>query len=149
VTDDAGPDPKESMINASQTHQAADDEGTTMTPETILSAIVELASDRMAQDIVSMDLRAMSGFADYFVICSGRSDRQCKAIHDAIHLGMKSEHGLLPGRVEGLPEGRWILMDYLDVVVHVFTPETRERYRLEQLWGEAPSTRLESAATDA
>ena len=149
MTHDADPNPKESMINATQRHPAAGDEESTMTPETILSAIVERAVDRKAQDIVSMDLRAISGFADYFLICSGRSDRQCKAIHDAIHLGMKTKHGLLPSRVEGLSEGRWILMDYLDVVVHVFTPETRERYRLEQLWGEAPATRLEPAATDA
>ena len=146
---DADSHHKESMINAPQTQPAADEEGSVMTPEALLSAIVDLASDRKAQDIVSMDLREISGFADYFLICSGRSDRQCKAIHDAIHLGMKSEHGLLPSRVEGLTEGRWILMDYLDVVVHVFTPETRERYRLEQLWGEAPSTRLEAASADA
>ena len=86
-----------------------------------------------------LDLRGIIGYTDYFVICSGRSDRQTKAIHDAIHAGMKSEHGLLPRRVEGVTEARWILMDYLDVVVHVFTPETREYYRLEQLWGEAPA----------
>ena len=71
-------------------------------------------------------------------ICSGNTDRQTKAIHDRIHEGIKKEHGLLPRRVEGLAEARWILMDYLDVVVHVFTPEAREFYRLEQLWGEAP-----------
>jgi ribosome-associated protein len=80
----------------------------------------------------------MIGYTDYFVICSGRTDRQTKAIHDAIYIGMKSDHGRLPQRVEGLTGARWILMDYLDVVVHVFTPETREYYRLEQLWGEAP-----------
>jgi ribosome-associated protein len=142
--------PKESMINATQTQQVADGQDTAMTPETILAAIIEMAFDRKAEEIVSLDLRAMSGFADYFLICSGRSDRQCRAIHDAIHLGMKSDLGLLPSRVEGVSEGRWILMDYLDVVVHVFTPETRERYRLEQLWGEAPSTRpQEPAPTDA
>jgi ribosome-associated protein len=142
--------PKESMINATQTQQVADEQDTAMTPETILAAIIEMAFDRKAEEIVSLDLRAMSGFADYFLICSGRSDRQCRAIHDAIHLGMKSDLGLLPSRVEGVSEGRWILMDYLDVVVHVFTPETRERYRLEQLWGEAPSTRpQEPASTDA
>lgn len=147
---DAGAHHKESMINAPQTTQpAAGEEGSEMTPEALLSAIVELAADRKAQDIVSMDLREISGFADYFLICSGRSDRQCKAIHDAIHLGMKSAHGRLPSRVEGLTEGRWILMDYLDVVVHVFTPETRERYRLEQLWGEAPSTRVAPVDADA
>ena len=96
-----------------------------MTPEEIAAATAAYASDRKALEIVQLDLR-------------GRTDRQTKAIHDAIHQGMKSDHGLLPRRVEGLTQGRWILMDYLDVVVHVFTPDTREYYRLEQLWGEAP-----------
>ena len=109
-----------------------------MTPEALAAAVVEFAADRKALDVVQMDLRGMIGYTDYFVICTGRSDRQTKAIHDAIHAGMKSQHGVLPQRVEGLPHARWILMDYLDVVVHVFTPETREYYRLEQLWGEAP-----------
>jgi ribosome-associated protein len=109
-----------------------------MTPEEIAAAIAEYASDRKALDIVQLDLRGIIGYTDYFVICTGRSDRQTKAIHDGIHAGMKSEHGILPRRVEGLTQARWILMDYLDVVVHVFTPETREYYRLEQLWGEAP-----------
>ncbi len=111
----------------------------TINPEQMTAAIAELASDRKAIDIVQLDLRGMIGYADYFVICTGRTDRQTRAIHDAIHLGMKSTHALLPGRVEGLSEARWILIDYLDVVVHIFTPETREYYRLEQLWGEAPS----------
>jgi len=110
-----------------------------MTPERMATEIAELASDRQAQDIVQLDLRGMIGYADYFVICTGRSDRQTRAIHDGIHHGMKSSHALLPRRVEGLPEARWILIDYLDVVVHIFTPDTREYYRLEQLWGEAPS----------
>jgi ribosome-associated protein len=109
-----------------------------MRPEDIATAIAGYASDRKALDIVALDLRGIVGYTDYFVICTGRTDRQTKAIHDAVHIGMKSEHGLLPRRVEGLTEARWILMDYLDVVVHVFTPETREYYRLEQLWGEAP-----------
>ena len=108
-------------------------------PEAIALAIADYAADRKALEIVQLDLRAMIGYTDYFVICTGRTDRQTKAIHDAIHLGMKSEHGLLPRRVEGLTQARWILMDYLDVVVHVFTPDTREYYRLEQLWGEAPA----------
>lgn len=110
-----------------------------MTPERMVAEIAELAADRKALDIVQLDLRGMIGYADYFVICTGRTDRQTRAIHDAIHMGMKSDHGLLPRRAEGLTEARWILMDYLDVVVHIFTPETREYYRLEQLWGEAPS----------
>ena len=110
-----------------------------MTPEELASAVAGYASDRKALDLVQMDLREIIGYTDYFVICTGRTERQTKAIHDAIYEGMKSEHGTLPRRVEGLPHARWILMDYLDVVVHVFTPETREYYRLEQLWGEAPT----------
>ena len=110
-----------------------------MTPEELAGAIVEFAADRKALEIVQLDLRGMIGYTDYFVICSGRSERQTKAIHDAIYEGLKSSHRRLPERVEGLPGGRWILMDYLDVVVHVFVPDTREYYRLEQLWGEAPA----------
>jgi len=118
-----------------------------MKPEEIALAIAEYASDRKAVDVVELDLREMISYTDYFVICTGRSDRQAKAIHDAIHLGMKNEHGLLPGRVEGLTQGNWILMDYLDVIVHVFTPETREYYRLEELWGEAPARSLSLSAS--
>ena len=119
-----------------------------MTPEDLAAAAIDYAADRKALDIVQLDLRGIIGYTDYFVICSGRSDRQVKGIHDAIYQGMKSEHGLLPRRVEGVSQARWILMDYLDVIVHVFTPETREYYRLEQLWGEAPSraTRRRSRA---
>jgi ribosome-associated protein len=109
-----------------------------LSPEEMAAAIADLAADRKALDIVQLDLRGMIGYADYFVICSGRTDRQTRAIHDAIHEGLKAR-GVLPRRVEGVTESRWILMDYLDVVVHVFTPDTREYYRLEQLWGEAPS----------
>jgi ribosome-associated protein len=108
-------------------------------PEQLAEAIVELAADRKALDIVQLDLRSIIGYTDYFVICTGRSERQSRAIHDAIYEGMKSAHGRLPERVEGLPGARWILMDYLDVVVHVFVPEARDYYRLEQLWGEAPA----------
>jgi ribosome-associated protein len=110
------------------------------------SAVAAYAADRKALEIVQLDLRGMIGYTDYFVICTGRTDRQAKAIHDAIHIGMKSEHGLLPRRVEGVTEAHWILMDYLDVVVHVFTPDTREYYRLEQLWGEAPAQAVGASA---
>lgn len=101
--------------------------------------IAGYAADKKAIDVVELDLRGILAYTDYFVICCGNTDRQTKAIHDGIHEGMKKEHGLLPRRVEGLSQARWILMDYNDVVVHVFTPETRDFYRLEQLWGEAPS----------
>ena len=117
-----------------------------MTPEDLVHAITELASDRKAEDIVQLDLRGIIGYTDYFVICTGRSDRQVKAIHDAIHEGMKAQYRVFPERVEGLTHGSWVLMDYLDVVVHVFTPETREYYRLEQLWGEAPTEAVGAGA---
>ncbi len=107
--------------------------------ERLVDAITALAADKKAQDIVVLDLRGIVGYADFLVICSGNTDRQTKAIHDGIHDGLKRGQGLLPRRVEGLPEASWILMDYLDVVVHIFTPQTREFYRLERLWGEAPA----------
>src|SRR6059058_6067968 len=96
---------------------------TTMGPEQLAAAIAGYAADKKAIDVVALDLRGVAGYTDYFVVCSGNTDRQVKAIHDGIHVGLKKEHGLLPRRVEGVTEARWILMDYLDVVVHAFTPE--------------------------
>jgi ribosome-associated protein len=101
--------------------------------------IAEIASDKKAIDVRLLDLRDAVGYTDYFVICSGNTERQTKAIHDAIHLELKDAEGRLPRRVEGDRQARWILMDYLDCVVHIFTPEARSFYRLEQLWGEVPA----------
>ena len=111
-------------------------------------AIAAHALDKKAVDLLELDLRTILGYTDYFLICSGRTDRQTKSIHDGIHQGMRADHGLLPRRVEGAAEGRWILMDYLDVVVHVFTPDARDFYRLEQLWGEAPRRSIEAGPDD-
>ena len=111
---------------------------TTLSPDRLVQLIASYAGDAKAIDPVELDLRDVLGYTDYFLICTGNTDRQTKAIHDRINEGMKKEHGVLPRRVEGLGEASWILMDYLDVVVHVFTPDAREFYRLEQLWGEAP-----------
>jgi ribosome-associated protein len=110
----------------------------TLEPARLAELIAGYAADVKAIDLVELDLRDVLEYTDYFVVCSGNTDRQTKAIHDRIYEGMKKEHGLLPRRVEGLSEARWILMDYLDVIVHVFTPDARDFYRLEQLWGEAP-----------
>jgi ribosome-associated protein len=109
-----------------------------LSPERLATTIAAHAADKKAIDIVALDLRGVAGYTDFFVIASGNTDRQTKAIHDAIHIGLKNHHGRLPRRVEGLTESRWVLMDYLDVVVHVFTPETRDFYRLESLWGDVP-----------
>jgi len=90
-----------------------------------------------------IDLRGIVSYTDFFVICSGNTERQAKAVHDAIYEELKKGDGaherLLPRRTEGDREARWILLDYWDVVVHIFTPEAREYYRLENLWGEAPA----------
>jgi ribosome-associated protein len=112
-------------------------------PEELAMRIAEIASDKLAQDIRVFDLREIVSYTDFFVICSGGTERQTKAIHDGIHQELKDRYGRLPRRVEGLTESRWILMDYLDAVIHVFTPDARSYYRLEQLWGDAPSQTVE------
>jgi ribosome-associated protein len=110
-----------------------------MGPEELVAEIARQAAEKKALDVVELDLKDVLGYTDYFLICSGNTARQTKAIHDGILGGLKHEHQTLPRRVEGVSRADWILMDYLDVVVHIFTPEMREFYRLEHLWGEAPS----------
>ena len=80
-------------------------------PEVLADLVAGFAADKKAIDLVSLDLRGILGYTDFFVVCSGNTDRQVKAIHDGIHEGMKKEHGVLPRRVEGTQEARWILMD--------------------------------------
>jgi len=101
--------------------------------------IAALAADRKAIDVRVLDVREVVSYTDWFVICSGNTERQARAIRDAVYQGLKDDHGLLPRRAEGEREARWILLDYLDCVVHIFTPDAREYYRLEQLWGEVPA----------
>ena len=113
--------------------------GEPVSGEQLLSEIVRLAADKKALEVVELDLRGVLDYTDFFVICSGNTTRQTKAIHDGILEGLKREHGAIPRRVEGAGRADWILMDYLDVVVHILTPEARSFYRLEELWGEAPS----------
>ncbi|MCW3014179.1 MAG: rsfS [Solirubrobacterales bacterium] len=120
-----------------------------MNPEELTQAIAGYAADKKAIDPIALDLRGVAGYTDVFLICSGNTERQVKAIHDGINEGMKKDHGVLPRRVEGTGEATWILLDYLDVVVHVFTPETRSFYRLEQLWGDVPRLALDDAGTGA
>jgi ribosome-associated protein len=114
-----------------------------MTPEQLAETIAGLAADKKAAGVIELDVRGVIGYTDFFLVCSGNTARQTKGIHDGIHQTLKDEHGLLPRRVEGLREARWILMDYLDVVVHIFTPDARDFYRLEQLWGEVPTRTMD------
>jgi ribosome-associated protein len=91
-------------------------------------------------------MRSVCAFTDYFVICSGRNSRQTKAISDEVHAGLKREK-LLPRSVDGERDGNWVVADYLDVVLHVFTPDTRKFYAPEDLWSDVPHVELETAAT--
>jgi ribosome-associated protein len=97
----------------------------------------ELALDLKAHDVLVLDLRGISTATDYFVIAGGTSDVQVKAIADHIVDELKKE-GVRPEHVEGLRGGRWVLLDYVDFVVHVFHPQARQFYQLENLWGDAP-----------
>jgi ribosome-associated protein len=90
-------------------------------------------------------MRPVCSYTDYFVICTGQNPRQTKAIYDAVREEMKKAERLTPRTVAGEREASWILADYLDVVLHVFTPEAREYYRLEELWGDVPSIELAAA----
>ena len=109
-----------------------------MNSQELADRIAQIAADRKAIDIRVLDLRGVVGYTDFFVICSGNTERQTKAIHDAVYKELKDDEGMLPRRAEGASEARWILLDYLDAVLHIFTPESREFYRLENLWGDAP-----------
>jgi ribosome-associated protein len=97
----------------------------------------ELSLELKAHEVVVLDLRGISTATDYFVIASGTSDVQVKAIADHIVDELREE-GVRPQHVEGMSGGRWVLLDYVDFVVHVFHPQARSFYQLENLWGDAP-----------
>ncbi len=101
-----------------------------------------IAADKKAEDIVVLDLRKLSSFTDYFVICSGASEPQLKAIANEIGDRLKKEHDRRPLNIDGFPMSQWVIVDYGDVVVHVFHPEKRQAYRLEDLWNDAPRLKV-------
>ena len=107
--------------------------------------IAALAAEKLAEDVVILDMRPVCVYTDFFVLATGRNPRQTKAIFDEVHAQLKHESRLLPRAVDGQRESDWIIADYLDVVLHVFTPETREYYRLEDLWGDVPAVEVEAA----
>ena len=90
-------------------------------------------------------MRPVCSYTDYFVICTGQNPRQAKAIYDEVHERLKRDDRLIPHNVDGVEQASWILADYLDVVLHVFTPEARAFYRLEELWGDVPSVEVGTA----
>ena len=114
--------------------------------EELARRIAGIADAKQGADLVALDVRRLVGYTDFLVICTARNQRQAKAIEDEVRHVLKRE-GRLPARIEGEEAGEWILLDYLDCVLHVFTPELRERYRLETLWGEADELELDLAPT--
>jgi ribosome-associated protein len=110
-------------------------------------AAAACAGAKKAQDIVVLDMRGLVDYTDYLVVCNGQTPRQTKAIAEEVRTRLKQDHGAIARRVEGEREGEWILIDLLDVVVHVFTPQAREFYRLDRLWRAAPQQAYEAAAS--
>lgn len=114
-----------------------------------VETILDAAADVKAEQMVALDLRKLEAFTDYFIIASGRSDRQVKAIADKIVERGKEQLNEKPLSIEGYDEGHWIILDYGDVMAHIFYEETREYYRLEELWHEAESLVFPGLTTDS
>jgi ribosome-associated protein len=117
--------------------------------EQLARQLATIAEAKKAEDVIVLDMRELVAYTDYLTICSARSERQARAIVDEVRLRIKREAGLLPGGVDGGGEAGWTILDYLDCVLHVFTPEARERYGLEELWRDAPRLELDLDAPEA
>jgi ribosome-associated protein len=113
-----------------------------LTPLEYARRIAALCQEKLATDVAILDMRSVCDYTDFFVIASGRNPRQTKAIHDEVVGALKREQRLVPRSTSGLPEATWVVADFLDVVLHIFTPETRQYYRLEDLWSDVPSVEL-------
>lgn len=117
--------------------------------ESLVRQLAAIADSKKAEDLVVLDMRDLVAYTDFLAICTARSERQAKAIVDEVRLRLKRETGLLPGGVDGGGDAGWTILDYLDCVLHVFTPEARQRYALEDLWHEAPRLELDFDAPEA
>lgn len=117
--------------------------------EQLARHLAAIADSKKAEDVVVLDMRGLVAYTDFLVICTARNERQARAIVDEVRVRVKRDAGLLPGGVDGGGEAGWTILDYLDCVLHVFTPEARERYGLEDLWHEAPRLELDFDAPEA
>ena len=108
--------------------------------------IAALAQEKLAEDVVILDMRPVCIYTDFFVIATGRNARQTASIWDEVRERMKQDHQVIARSADGAREGTWIVGDFLDVVLHVFTPEARDYYRLEELWGDVPALEVEAAS---
>lgn len=117
--------------------------------EQLARTLAAIADSKKAEEVVVLDMRKLVAYTDFLAICTARSERQAKAIVDEVRVRVKRESGLLPGGVDAGGEAGWTILDYLDCVLHVFTPEARERYGLEELWRDAPRLELDFDAPEA
>lgn len=117
--------------------------------EQLARQLATVADSKKAEEVVVLDMRELVAYTDFLAICTARSERQARAIVDEVRVRVKRESGLLPGGVDAGGEAGWTILDYLDCVLHVFTPEARERYGLEDLWRDAPRLELEFDAPEA
>jgi ribosome-associated protein len=113
--------------------------------EALAQRLAELADAKAASEIVVLDMRGLVSYTDFLVICTARNERQARAVADEAKLRLKQEGGLLPRGSELAEAAGWIVLDYLDCVLHVFTEEERQRYALEDLWREAPRLELQAS----
>jgi ribosome-associated protein len=111
--------------------------GTRLESNELARTIVQIVEDKKAEDIIMLDIRELSIIADYFVICTGTSERQVRALAREVDEQL-GKQGIEPLHIEGMTDARWVLLDYNNVIVHIFDPVTREYYRLDKLWAEAP-----------
>ena len=119
------------------------------TSEQLSRRLAALADAKQAEEITVLDMRSLVSYTDFLVICTARNERQAKAIVDEVRLQVKHEMGLLPSGMDGIGEAGWVVLDYLDCFLHVFTVEARDRYQLEDLWRDAPRLELELDAPEA
>ena len=121
------------------------DTGKAEISEALARRIAELADSKAAGEIVVLDMRGLVSYTDFLTICTARNERQARAIADEVKLRLKQDQRLLPGGSEAAEAAGWIVLDYLDCVLHVFTEEARQRYQLEDLWREAPRLELQAS----
>ena len=117
-----------------------------LTPLEQARRIAGIAQDKLARDVVILDMRPVCSYTDFFVIATGQNPRQVTSIYEEVRERLKKDARTIPHTADGTREASWIVADYIDVVLHVFTPDARMYYKLEDLWDDVPSVEVEAAA---
>ncbi len=137
---------KSTVLRETQASPTPKSRKTSASSATLVKTFVNALQTKKGTHISVINMRNVSGITDYFVLCTGTSDQQIKALADAVRVDAKEKHAELPWHIEGYEARRWVVMDYVDVVVHILDAERRAFYDLERLWADAP---IEHVADDA